>query len=57
MIDDGDDDDHPALHSLPCEENVGRVVQHNLQQEMSIKKIFFAHLESLDLSTPVDHFL
>ena len=38
MIDDGDDDDHPALHSLPCEENVGRVVQHNLQQEMSIKK-------------------
>ena len=36
MIDDGDDDDHPALHSLPCEENVGRVVQHNLKQEMSI---------------------
>ena len=32
----GDDDDHPALHSLPCEENVGRVVQHNLKQEMSM---------------------
>ena len=33
--DDGydDDDNHPALHSLPSEEDVGRVVKHNLENE------------------------
>ena len=45
--DDDDDDNHPALHSLPCEEDVGRVVKHNLKRRRLSLLVIIHHIHHL----------
>ena len=45
--DDDDDDNHPALHSLPREEDVGRVVKHNLKRRRLSLLVIIYHIHHL----------